>query len=178
MSPRLFPCFKLGIFSQVFIVGTRPKPRMANPFFDHPILNSPYACPSRHWKLDENGQPTQEILDDRRQAAYITSIPKPRKQKGVPAQDGHLVFDEGKGLSTAEQMYDPIPVINQIRSHVDAWRHIPNPANWKVSPETARFLQHWRKGAHRKNRYHQLSRLYAQGKNEPDERYPRPFAGS
>jgi len=59
-----------------------------------------------------------------------------------------LVFDEGKGLSTSEQMYDPIPVINQIRSHVDAWRHIPNPVDWKVSPEAARLLQHWRKGAH------------------------------
>ena len=25
---------------------------MANPFFDHPILNSPYECPQRHWELD------------------------------------------------------------------------------------------------------------------------------
>jgi type III restriction enzyme len=27
---------------------------------------------------------------------------------------------------------------------VDAWRKIPDPADWKVSPETARLLRHWR----------------------------------
>jgi hypothetical protein len=30
-----------------------------NPFFDHPILNSPYGYPERHWELDDQGQPTQ-----------------------------------------------------------------------------------------------------------------------
>ncbi|MCL2233895.1 MAG: DEAD/DEAH box helicase family protein, partial [Treponema sp.] len=121
---------------------------MADPFFDQPILNSPYACPSRHWELDAQGQPTQKISEGRRRAAYITPIPKPRKQKGAPKQKGGdqglLVFDEGKNLSSAAQMYDPIPVINAIRSYVDAWRRIPNPADWKVTPETARLLQHWR----------------------------------
>jgi hypothetical protein len=29
------------------------------PFFDHPILNSPYEYPRRHWELDETGQSTQ-----------------------------------------------------------------------------------------------------------------------
>ncbi|MDD5478279.1 hypothetical protein [Rhodoferax sp.] len=28
---------------------------MANPFFDHPILNSPYDCPQRHWELESDG---------------------------------------------------------------------------------------------------------------------------
>jgi len=26
-------------------------------FFEKPILNSPYACPARHWELDDDGQP-------------------------------------------------------------------------------------------------------------------------
>jgi type III restriction enzyme len=121
---------------------------MAEPFFEQPVLNSPYACPGRHWELDAQGQPTQKILDSRRQAAYITPIPKPRKQKSAPKQKGDdqglFVFNEGKNLSTAAQMYDPIPVINAIRFHVDAWRRIPNPADWKVTPETARLLRHWR----------------------------------
>jgi hypothetical protein len=30
---------------------------MSNPFFDHPILNSPYEPPTRHWELDGQGQP-------------------------------------------------------------------------------------------------------------------------
>jgi hypothetical protein len=40
--------------------------KMANPFFDHPILNSPYSAPRYHWELDEHGQPTQQIVEARR----------------------------------------------------------------------------------------------------------------
>ena len=36
---------------------------MENPFFDKPIINSPYEYPSRHWELDEEGQPTQRTID-------------------------------------------------------------------------------------------------------------------
>jgi type III restriction enzyme len=35
-------------------------------FFDRPILNSPYAPPSRHWELDLQGQPTDRIIEARR----------------------------------------------------------------------------------------------------------------
>ena len=52
------------------------------------------------------------------------------------------MFDEGKGLSTKEQQYDPTPIINEVRGHVDAWR--PSPTQWRVTPETARLLHHWR----------------------------------
>ena len=82
---------------------------MSNPFYEHPILNSPYKYPRRHWELDAEGQPTQKIIESRRRAEFITPIPKPRKRKSAPDQ-GHLVFDEGKGLSTAEQQYDPTAV--------------------------------------------------------------------
>ena len=116
---------------------------MSNPFFDHPILNSPYEYPARHWELDQDGQPTQKITDQRRSAKFITPIPKPKKRKAGAAQPG-FVFDEGKGLSTAEQQYDPTSNINEVRQHVDAWRALPNPSQWQVSPETARLLQHWR----------------------------------
>jgi hypothetical protein len=59
---------------------------MANPFFDRPILNSPYDCPGRHWELDDQGQPTQRIIDTRRRAEFITPIPKPKKRKGAAVQ--------------------------------------------------------------------------------------------
>src|SRR5690242_2954646 len=36
---------------------------MANPFFEHPILNSPYEYPKRHWELDDQGQPTQQVIE-------------------------------------------------------------------------------------------------------------------
>ncbi|MFM2405800.1 MAG: hypothetical protein RL223_3680 [Pseudomonadota bacterium] len=56
---------------------------MSNPFFEKPILNSPYDYPGRHWELDESGQPTQKIKDERRKAEFITPIPKAKKQKGM-----------------------------------------------------------------------------------------------
>ena len=116
---------------------------MSNPFFDRPILNSPYECPRRHWELDEAGQPTQKVIETRRSAKFITPIPKPKKHKKQAAQKG-FVFDEGKGLSTQEQQYDPTSIINEVRGYVDAWRALPNPSQWQVTPETARLLQHWR----------------------------------
>ncbi|MCL4759450.1 MAG: DEAD/DEAH box helicase family protein [Rhodocyclaceae bacterium] len=116
---------------------------MTNPFFDQPVLNSPYERPSRHWELDESGQPTQQIVESRRRAQFITPIPKPRKQKKSPKQQD-FIFDEGEGLSDTGQQYDPTSIINEVRNHVDSWRALPNPAQWQVTPETARLLQHWR----------------------------------
>ncbi len=117
---------------------------MQNQFFEQPILNSPYEYPLRHWDLDKEGQPTQKIIASRRSADFITPIPKPRKRKGAADQE-ELVFDEGKGLSTKEQQYDPTSIINSLRRHVDQWRSIPDSSLWKVTPETARLLQHWRR---------------------------------
>jgi len=116
---------------------------MPNPFFDHPILNSPYECPRRHWELDLSGQPTQQIIERRRRAEFITPIPKPKKRK-TPVQQQEIVFDEGKGLSTKVQQYDPTSIINEVRQNVDSWRALPGPSQWQVTPETARLLQHWR----------------------------------
>jgi type III restriction enzyme len=116
---------------------------MTNPFFEHPILNSPYAYPVRHWELDVDGQPTQRIIENRRRAEFITPIPKPRKRK-TSEQQKQIVFDEGKGLSTEKQQYDPTPIINELRSYVDQWRRLTNPNDWQVTPETAHLLQHWR----------------------------------
>ena len=116
---------------------------MSNQFFDHPILNSPYDCPPRHWELDADGQPTQRILEIRRPAKFITPIPKPKKRKGEAKQDG-FVFADFLGLSTKGQQYDPTSIINEVRGHVDTWRALPNANQWQVTPETARLLRHWR----------------------------------
>ncbi len=115
---------------------------MSDDFFNKPILNSPYDYPARHWELDETGQPTQKVLESRRPVSFITPIPKAKKGK-KPGQE-KLVLDEGKGLSTADQEYDSIGLINELRRHVDLWRKIPDQADWNVTPETARLLEHWR----------------------------------
>jgi type III restriction enzyme len=116
---------------------------MTQQFFERPILNSPYAYPARHWELDEDGQPTSQILESRRRSELITPVPKPRKRRRKKGQR-ELVFDGGDGLSSEEQEYNPTPIINEIRNHVDSWRKLPNPNDWQVTPETARLLQHWR----------------------------------
>lgn len=116
---------------------------MDNKFFKHPVINNPYEYPRRHWELDADGQPTQKIIEKRRRAEFITPIPKPSKRKHSDAQR-QIVFDEGRGLSTEEQQYDPTSIINELRHQVDLWRDRKNPNEWQVTPETARLLQHWR----------------------------------
>ena len=76
---------------------------MSDQFFAHPIINSPYAVPARHWELDADGQPTQKVVERRRPAEFISPIPKPKKRRTAAADQNTFVFDEGKGLSTAEQ---------------------------------------------------------------------------
>ena len=115
---------------------------MSNPFFEHPILNSPYECPGRHWELDKTGQPTQQIIETRRRAGFITPIPKPKKRKAPKAQK-EIVFEDIKGISTEKQQYDVNASFNEVRNQVDRWRALP-PSQWQVTPETARLLQHWR----------------------------------
>jgi len=116
---------------------------MAHSFFDQPILNSPYECPERYWELDAQGQPTQKIIESRRHADFITPIPSPKKRKKSDPQR-ELIFDEGKGLSTAAQQYDTTSNVNAVRAQVDRWRSLLSPGEWQVTPETARLLQHWR----------------------------------
>jgi type III restriction enzyme len=111
-------------------------------FFERPILNSPYEEPRRHWELDTDGQPTQEITERRRPSQYITPVPRAKRQQGAGDQSA-LALGEA-GVSTDSQQYAHTAIINGVRQHVDEWRRIPNPNDWRVTPETARLLQHWR----------------------------------
>ena len=113
---------------------------MSNRFFTCPILNSPYEYPARHWELDSSGQPTGEVLEARRSASFLSAIPA---AKG--ASQAELGLDEeAAGLEDGGQQYELIRTINGLRHRVDAWRQIPDPGKWRVTPETARLLQHWR----------------------------------
>ena len=116
--------------------------RMDHDFFKQPILNSPYEYPSHHWELDVTGQPTNKVIDTRRQVAFITPIPKPKKQKALQRE---IVFEKAaQALGTGVQQYDLTAFISGIRHHVDRWRELPQPRQWRVTPETARLLRHWR----------------------------------
>ena len=104
-------------------------------FFEKPILNSPYECPSGHWKLDEKGQPTGRILSGRREAAFVTPVPNPRRRQ-------EELLDEKIGED--EQKYQKLAhIINGLRQQLRKWRDLPQ-AKWQVTAQTARLLKHWR----------------------------------
>ena len=67
----------------------------------------------------------------------------PETEKRKTATQPGFVFDEGLGLSTKAQAYDPTSIINEVRGYVDRWRSL-RPNQWQVTPETARLLEHWR----------------------------------
>ncbi len=114
---------------------------MAAPFYEHPVLNTPYAAPTRHHALDSEGRPQNEPpRQGRRRSELITPVPPAKKQRGRTRQ-GELDLDRADGEA---QAYNPIPIINEIRDRVAAWRGLKNPADWGVTPTTERLLRHWR----------------------------------
>ena len=136
-------------------MSTTEEPTTIEAFFERPILNSPYERPTQHWELDETGQPTQRVIPERRNADFVTPIPKPKKRKkDKQGEEQQVILADDDGISTQAQQYDPTEIINEVRAFVEAWRGLPNPNDWQVTPETARLLQHWR--------HHRFS-------------YPRPF---
>lgn len=113
---------------------------MSKPFYEQPILNSPYHVPTRHHALDPQGQPlAQPPFEGRRRSKYLTPVPSSKKKK--------LTTQGELGLSTQQGepgTYNENPIVNEIRGHLERWRSLPNPADWGVSPTTQRLLQHWR----------------------------------
>ena len=84
------------------------------------IINSPYSTPSEHWQFVEEGQ-SLELVQGRRQAGYMTADPKAK-----PHQD--------KGT------FKPLPLANQIRQRIAAWRKSGYPG---ITGITKTLLAHW-----------------------------------
>ena len=114
---------------------------MPDAFHQSPILNSPYEVPARHWVLDE-GQPTDSVGEGRRKVSFISPIPKPRKA-GHNEQDQFAFDAESQKLGTDAQQYDLTALIDGLRQELAEWRALPE-EQWRVTPETARLLKHWR----------------------------------
>ena len=114
---------------------------MPDAFHQSPILNSPYEVPARHWVLDEGRQPTDTVGEGRRKVSFISPIPRARKAGGKQAQ---LALDaESEALETDQQQYELIALIDSLRQELADWRALPE-GQWRVTPETARLLKHWR----------------------------------
>lgn len=113
---------------------------MSEAFFEKPILNSPYDYPERHWELDPSGQPTGKIDESRRKCDYVTPIPKGKKKN---KSDEELELFTQEKVSVDGTEYDPMSIVNEVRTYVDQWRNLPQ-SQWQVTAETARLLAHWR----------------------------------
>lgn len=85
---------------------------MNNPFFEKPVLNPPYECPDRHWELDETGQPTQKIIESRRQVSFITAVPTAKRQRGSSLNQASLVFDKAAKEKKATMDTYWVPGVN------------------------------------------------------------------
>ncbi len=116
---------------------------MATPFYEQPILNSPYGAPTRHHALDAEGQPIDEPpLPGRRESKLLTPVPKAKKRGG--GKQASLALSAEADVDASGQEYNPTPIVDETRRLVAAWRQIPNPTDWGVTPVTARLLRHWR----------------------------------
>ncbi len=117
---------------------------MSKPFYDQPVLNSPYRVPARHHALGPDGQPLdQPPIDGRRRCGYVAPVPKSRKERRR-ADGAQQPLALGDVQDNAGQTYGVAQIVDEIRQHAATWRALQNPADWGVTPSTARLLEHWR----------------------------------
>ena len=84
------------------------------------IVNSPYEEPAKHWRYDRRAR-LFDLAEGRRPAGYVV------------ASDNSRAFDD-------PGIFVEIPLVNQIRPRVDAWRQAGYPG---VTGITKRLLEHW-----------------------------------
>ncbi len=94
---------------------------MARTTIDRLIINSPYEEPRQHWRYNRETR-LFELVEGRRPAGYVVATP------GSKSFDDPGIFVE-------------IPLVNQIRPRVKAWREAGYPG---VTSITKRLLDHWR----------------------------------
>jgi type III restriction enzyme len=97
---------------------------------ENPIINSPYAEPTRHFRFSDEGI-TNEIVEERRVSSYFVPIAQPKKKGGQ------------KSLFSTDWTQDRVKendLINDIRRRVAAWRI---GGYLGVTQTTSRLLAYW-----------------------------------
>ncbi len=84
------------------------------------IINSPYEEPAEHWKYDPQSR-TFSLEKGRRPAGYVSATP-------------------GAGSFDDPGIFVPLPLVNQIRPRVKAWRESGYAG---ASGVTLALLKHW-----------------------------------
>jgi len=90
---------------------------------DKLIINSPYEEPTQYWKYDRETR-SFTLEAGRRPAGYVV------------ASEGSKSFDD-------PGIFIEIPLVNQIRPRVKAWREHPTNPYAGVTGITKRLLEHW-----------------------------------
>ncbi len=93
---------------------------MARTAIDRLIINSPYEEPARYWRYERETR-LFDLAEGRRPAGYV-----------VASGDSKAFDDPG--------IFVGIPLVNQIRPRVKAWREAGYPG---VTSITKRLLDHW-----------------------------------
>lgn len=96
---------------------------------DQLIINSPYEEPKHYWSYDRETR-LFALKDGRRPAGYVV------------ASEGSKAFDD-------PGVFVEIPLVNQVRTRVDAWRENGYPG---VTGITKRLLEHWKNPEEREYR--------------------------
>jgi type III restriction enzyme len=118
---------------------------MSKPFYEQPVLNSPYYLPTRHHALGPEGRPLDHPpIEGRRACGYVAPVPKARKQRQRSGANAQTTLDLEAETDISGQAYGLARIVDEIRQHLVTWRAIPNPADWGVTPSTARLLEYWR----------------------------------
>jgi type III restriction enzyme len=70
----------------------------------------------------------------------VAPVPKARKQRQRSVADAQATLDLGAERDISGQAYGVARIVDEIRQHLVTWRAVPNPADWGVTPSTARLL--------------------------------------
>ena len=103
---------------------------MARTTIDHLIINSPYEEPKQYWSYDRESR-TFDQKEGRRPAGYV-----------IASQSSKAFDDPG--------IFVEIPLVNQIRPRVKAWREAGYPG---VTGITKRLLDHWNNPDEREHQF-------------------------
>ena len=103
---------------------------MARTTIDHLIINSPYEEPKHYWSYDRESR-TFDLSEGRRPAGYV-----------IASQSSKAFDDPG--------VFVPIPLVNQIRPRVKAWREA---GYLGVTGITKRLLEHWNNPDEREHQF-------------------------
>jgi type III restriction enzyme len=95
---------------------------------DNPILDGPYAPPTRHWLFDDGGI-ANKVVDGRRPSGYFVPVPQTRRQTAQLAIETDWTLDRLK----------PNDLVNLMRGRVNLWRRRGRP---NLTAATDALLEH------------------------------------